>query len=206
MELHDHEHYRLGRYLLELRWFAAVSAAMFALGVALIWFVPDIVPDARGAVDETITGILNAVQGLPPIALFALIFLNNALKTFVVMFAGLMLGVLPAAFLFANGAILGIVAARSAEIVGVWVTTASILPHGVFELPAVLLGAAVGLRLGTLLLRRLRTGPLALKPHLTAAGRFYLTFVAPLLAAAAAIEIWVTPSLIALLRAPTGAS
>ena len=204
MDLRNPEPYRFSRYLLEIRWFAAVSAAIFVLGMALIWFVPSIVSNLSAAVDQTIADVLSAVHGLPPIALFALIFLNNTLKTFVFMYAGLLFGVLPAAFLFANGAVLGIVAARSTEIVGPWVTIASIVPHGAFELTAVLLGAAVGLRLGTLLLLRLRTGPLAFKPHLAAAGKFFLTFVAPLLAVAAAIEIWVTPSLIALFRVPTG--
>jgi len=78
-----------------------------------------------------------------------------------------------------------------------------ILPHGLIEIPIIIMAAAVGLKLGEIsikkVLRKFRPQPLRpegeetdLKAELEAALNFFLKFLFPLLILAAAVEIFVT--------------
>ena len=63
------------------------------------------------------------------------------------------------------------------------------LPHGVFDLPSLLIAASYGLWLGVTVVRRMRGKESALlRFHIGHAFRRYLTVVFPLLILAAAIE------------------
>lgn len=62
----------------------------------------------------------------------------------------------------------------------------AIVPHGIFELPAFLLSAAIGLRLGREVLKR--KGERHLKKELWNGLRMYLILILPLLLIAALIE------------------
>jgi stage II sporulation protein M len=70
----------------------------------------------------------------------------------------------------------------------------TIAPHGILELPAILLGTSIGLRLGTQAWRRLAgKADKTLLAELGDGLRIYFTVIVPLLLVAAAIEVYVTP-------------
>lgn len=77
---------------------------------------------------------------------------------------------------------------------------AAILPHGIFELPALCLAFSLGLRLCgelTKICRRREHPPFS---RVAAdCGRVFVFCIVPLLAAAACVEAWITPLLIGLL-------
>ena len=75
--------------------------------------------------------------------------------------------------------------------------TAFLIPHGLFEIPAILLSGAVILRLGATFAAPTR-GKSTSEAWLSALADWFkimLVFVIPLLLGAAALEVWVTPRL-----------
>ncbi|PTM54643.1 stage II sporulation protein M [Desmospora activa] len=82
---------------------------------------------------------------------FVTIFVNNVTASLIMVVSGLFFGVFPLVALFSNGMLLGVVLGMAATQSGanplvLFVTT--ILPHGILELPAILIAAAFGIRLG----------------------------------------------------------
>ncbi len=101
---------------------------------------------------------------------------------------------LPMFTLLLNAGLIGVVSAAALHLgMPPAALTASLLPHGIFEIPALLLGAAIGLRLCHSLTRRIFHRPeprfLVLVGELT---RVTVLIVIPLLAVAAVIESYVT--------------
>ncbi|WP_432775800.1 stage II sporulation protein M [Brevibacillus gelatini] len=88
-------------------------------------------------------------------ATFWTIFSNNVLSALMMMALGLFFAFFPIIGMLTNGLLLGYIIAKSSEIgISPWlVFSAGILPHGIFELPAVLFAAGIGIRLGILSLR-----------------------------------------------------
>jgi len=79
---------------------------------------------------------------------------------------------------------------------------AGTLPHGIFELPAVILAAALGLSGGVRLINKIRgRGDYSVREKVTKNLRFFITFIVPLLLIAAIIEVFVTPLIIAMVAA-----
>lgn len=117
------------------------------------------------------------------------------------------MGVLPFVFLpvlslVLNGVVVGALAGMSAFLeVALWkMILCGLLPHGLFEIPAIMLGVAMGLYLCACLNAAIRKKPgaPALEHILPQLCRQILCVVLPLLAAAAVIETFVTPLLLQL--------
>lgn len=87
--------------------------------------------------------------------LFWLIFWNNTSKSLLIIVLGVFFGIFPLFFLLANGMILGFVCKLSAQKLS-WIYVAkSILPHGIIEIPAVIIACAFGIRFGLLIIKTL---------------------------------------------------
>jgi stage II sporulation protein M len=185
-----------GPYLKRLRIYFAASVSLFGLGAligtAAIFYFPAI---AR-YVEASVGGFVKIFRGLPPLQLAGAIFLNNAIKTLFVIALGVLFGVATVFFLLVNGAALGIVFYLSVQSRGWWSSLLVIVPHGVLELPAVLLGASIGLLLGRHSLNRLfgKTHT-SLGNELRQAFHFFIAVIVPLLLIAALVEAFVTPAL-----------
>ncbi len=128
--------------------------------------------------------------------LFLFIFLNNSLKVFLFMFLGILGGVIPVFFLIVNGMTLGLVVWVVSQEVTLGEILLSLLPHGVFELPALFIGSALGISLGAssykLISQRKKIkeiikGPL--KSDLIFSLRTFTYVILPLLFIAALIEV-----------------
>ncbi|MBQ4538184.1 MAG: stage II sporulation protein M, partial [Oscillospiraceae bacterium] len=99
---------------------------------------------------------------------------------------------LPALSLLTNAAVIGVITAifKAKEIGGVIDTLVGILPHGIFEIPALLLCVAFGLNLsllGTRILRR-KASKYDLYEFSAKTARALVLAVVPLLIAAAVVE------------------
>jgi stage II sporulation protein M len=98
-------------------------------------------------------------------------------------------GILPLFAVGFNGFLLGGVSREAVLAVGYTKTALHVLPHGVFEIPALLLAAAYGIWIGVAALQRVRgRGGLEIRFQLGYAIRRYVAVVVPLLLIAAAIE------------------
>lgn len=127
------------------------------------------------------------------------IFLNNLFVCFLLVMLFFTF-LLPPLIIFANGVIIGIfllLISRISELHNLSSSSlifASLLPHGIFELSAVFLSAAIGINLGVKLLFRCRY-----KPHFSFTSFFkfcirsFVLLVIPLLFLAALAEVYVTP-------------
>jgi stage II sporulation protein M len=131
---------------------------------------------------------------------FALsIFSQNLTVSIIAVLGGLILGIAPFAIVAANGIILGYIITSIISLSNQSrLDTASfilggLVPHGIFELPAFFLAAALGLKLGTNWLRRSAAGNRlkVLKQDFISA-LVYFPSIALLLFVAALIEVFVS--------------
>jgi len=182
------------QYLRRLNSYFVASLALLAIGVLLGALAISYYPEIAEQIENELGGFVKMFRGLSRLKLLIAIFLNNAVKTFLVILLGSVFGVIVALFLLTNGAAIGIAMYSSIQSRGLWPSLLAILPHGVLELPAVLLGASIGLMLGGHAIRRIfgRTDT-ALKAELGRALRFFFTVIIPLLILAAMIEALITP-------------
>ncbi len=130
-----------------------------------------------------------------PVLFMILIFVNNSVKTLIAMLGGFFFGIVPVIFIASNGYILGVVIAARLPEWGWSGVSLAILPHGILEIPAVLVASAYGLILGYRFARALFFGE-EFRPHLTTALGVYLRVVLPTLFVAAMVEAFITPHLV----------
>ncbi|MGA9174541.1 MAG: stage II sporulation protein M [Thermoactinomyces sp.] len=88
---------------------------------------------------------------------FLTIFTNNLLASLTMIGMGIFLGIVPFFAMLTNGLMLGVtlhLAATESHASPFFVFFTTILPHGIVELPAAILAAAFGIRLGMAVIRR----------------------------------------------------
>ena len=127
--------------------------------------------------------------------LLVYIALNNMRVAALMVVVGAILFFVPGIIIFINGFIIGVLGFIVAKTLDIETFFIGILPHGVLELAAVFLAAAVGTRLGVQAVRVLRR-KLPIKDWLRLFSRGVIAFVCilvPALALAAVIEVYVTP-------------
>jgi stage II sporulation protein M len=125
-----------------------------------------------------------------------LIFINNFVKSFAAMLLGVAIGIPSILFIFTNGLVLGVLGYAIIKDYGLWFFLAGILPHGILEIPAVVLSVALGIRLGMAVVRRIRHVEVSMAETLQKCIESYFRIVLPLLAIAAVVESYVTPLII----------
>jgi stage II sporulation protein M len=138
------------------RVFLLISALVLVLGMVLGFAEAEAVDTYMQPMMKQLEGIIKELQKDPsPVNAFWLIFQKNVLSTFTMMALGIFFGIYPLFGVLVNGTLLGYVLAKY-HLAGIdWylVFAAGILPHGIFEFPALLFAAAVGIRHGGLLMR-----------------------------------------------------
>lgn len=175
---------------------AAAFLVLLVLAYAAGRLFPDIPVTVISAFNEDIagSGIVQENGSFNVLALFA-----NNLRAMVL---GILYGFIPFLYLPAlalgvNAAILGMLASL---IDGQWLLLAAgILPHGIFELPALFLSLAAGLCLCKNINAYIRKNEKGImKPLLLNILRVTVLLVLPLLVIAAVMETYVTPALMQL--------
>ncbi len=129
---------------------------------------------------------------IEPFGQFLIVFLNNSFILFLTVILGLIFGIFPFFVLSSNGLILGIVVYFARTVISWPEIFALLFPHGIVEIPAVLLASAIGFRLGKTLFDKVSKKQGDIKAELNIALSFFLKVIFPLLAVAAAIEIFIT--------------
>ena len=177
-------------YIFSLRRFILAAFLVFLWAIILGYFFAQNSPGEAEIILEQLRETFKPMIEMSPLGQFLIIFLNNSLTVFLVIILGIIFGIFPFLVLFSNGLILGVVFYFS-QVVGDWPTTfALILPHGIIEIPVVILTCAVGLKLGKVALERIFKKEVSIKTELNIALSFFLRFLFPLLAIAATIEIF----------------
>ncbi|WP_456368814.1 stage II sporulation protein M [Geoglobus sp.] len=173
--------------------FVIVSLIFVASLVAGYVFSTAHVEESREIVSSTFSG-LQFVKDLKHYELFVFIFMNNSLKSFAAMILGIAFGVAPVIFVVLNGVIIGVVVGVISPEFGLYRTAMMLIPHGVLEIPAVLLSCSYGLELGIYAWRRYRGEDVDLSRVLLEYIARFAKLPLPVLLVAALIETYVTPA------------
>ncbi|RXZ82800.1 stage II sporulation protein M [Paenibacillaceae bacterium] len=143
----------IGNHFVEMRSYFVIALILLLAGM----FV--------GASNEQLEAFLNSqLSGLeqfvktadassnPQLTMFFIIFFNNVIKCIVVMYLGALFGIIPILFIFVNGMVMGYLfnmIHTSGENLFL-IIVKGILPHGIIEIPALIVACAYGLKFGTL--------------------------------------------------------
>ena len=141
---------------------------------------------------QDLMGTFPDISNMNSFDLFSFILVNNALKSLLFMAGGILAGVPPLFFVVFNGFFIGWISYMLYSLEGIEYLVAGLAPHGVIEVPVIILCMAMGMGLGYEVLNRLRgRGELGKEARL--AFGFFITRALPLLVLAAVIEVKVTP-------------
>lgn len=135
--------------------------------------------------DELLKELAEKTKGLGHGELTWFIFQNNILSSFMGLVLGIFLGVFPLMGTLINGLLLGYVYAKASAVAG-WGVIWMLVPHGIFELPAVFISLGLGLKLGMFIFTKNKKKELI--ERLVKSLKVFLLIVLPLLIIAAIIE------------------
>ena len=182
-------------YLKSIYIYIALSVFLFALTAVMGYYTAQLDPEFAAGWTEQLDMLIWILEQ-PPLMIMIIIFLKNLLASATAMLLGLGLGIVPMMVATSNGFLLGIVGYSAVQQEGWLYLAAGILPHGIIELPVVLLSVAIGIRLGHLLALSILREKADLSGEVRVAIHFLLRWVMPLLFLAAAIETFITPLII----------
>ncbi|MGG4219486.1 stage II sporulation protein M [Paenibacillus jamilae] len=138
-----------------------ISALFFCASIVVGWFSTGII---QAMLVQQMEGLGEVSQRLqssehPQWSFFVFIFFNNAIKCVLVIFAGALFGIVPFIFLIVNGMVLGFVVHLQADMGRSMyeIVVKGLLPHGVIELPVLIVACAFGLKFGVNIMSTLGT-------------------------------------------------
>jgi len=179
--------FTLREYLYSLRFYILFVSAFFVCSaiIGYFGFLNELFSAALEYIEQLSENVKDFSDSYPLWVLFLLfffvIFLNNAFTCFIDILSGPLAGIVPLFSAFVNGGLVGWFVQQEGGIVLV-----AIIPHGVFEIPAFLISAAIGLRLGREVFRS--RGERDLGGEMKRGLWVFLTLILPLLVIAAIIE------------------
>ena len=155
---------------------------IFVVFAILGFFNPSYIPEYMLNI---IKELVEKTANMNPLQLFIFIFKNNLTSIFLGMVFGVVLGIYPLIITIFNGYFGGFVAQRAAASSG-YPVLLKLLPHGIFELPAIIIAMAVGARFGMFIFNKNKKQEFSY--CLENLLRIFLFIILPLLLIAAIIE------------------
>lgn len=166
------------KFLKEVRYYVYCSILLF-LVFAVIGFVFPVF--FREQIADFIKSLVFSIENYNTFQLIVYIFFNNLKAAFLAIIFGLFFGIVPALNAIVNGYLLGFVSREAVNNTGV-ATLWKLIPHGIFELPAIFLSIGIGFKLGVDIFSS------NLKEDFIESMRFFIFVIFPLLLIAAVIE------------------
>lgn len=181
----------------------ALKESLFLIEVCMLAYAIGIVPgyvffeQSTNILNPTLENIKNEF-GVKESAfqLAVAIFSNNMRSSLLILLSGTLLFI-PLLTLMFNGFLMGFVLRLILEqgrTISFFIL--GFLPHGIFELPAVFISAAIGIRIGLAYLFPRSNRAVEVSQSIRNAGFIYLSVVLPLLLLAAFIEAYISTALI----------
>lgn len=183
-------------YIFSLRKFILVAVLVFVFAAFNGYFSAKSSPSEMELVLEKLQEMLGPIMEMPPLDQFLFIILNNGITAFLAIILGIIFGIFPFLVLLSNGTILGAVAYFVQTELSWSTFFVGILPHGIIEIPVIILAGAVGFKLGKISLDKVFKRQGSIKAELNIALNFFLKFLFPLLILATAIEVFITSRLL----------
>ncbi len=171
-------------FLKESRNYVFFVVALFFL-ISLVVFSDFQNEQINEIVKEELKKLVEEFQGLNVFQTICKIFFNNATVSFFSILLGMFFGVFTLVLILVNGYVIGFVSRMAVDESG-WKIIFTLIPHGIFELPAVFISFALGLKIGMFFLDK---NPWEkLKSNFKNSMRVFIFVVIPLLVVAAVIE------------------
>ncbi|MDP2729340.1 MAG: stage II sporulation protein M [Dehalococcoidales bacterium] len=171
-----------------------ITILLFGTGVALGLSNPTAILSLLSEDIAAIEGFADSLASLPKVYFFIFILIKNVSALVISFVLSPIFCLAPVIALISNGVLLGLVSTLAIEEKSVGYLLAGILPHGVFELPALIVGEAAALNFGAAVLSALfkKEKRKLLLPNLRQNLK-YLAVALILLLPAAIIETYITP-------------
>ena len=179
------------------KWWVIIAIGLFGVGLAIGLNPPAGVNDLIAEDIAALSSLGALLSSLPPLLIMLFIYAKNATALLLSFGLSPLLGLMPIFALTVNGMVISAISAIVIQEESLGFLLAGLLPHGIFELPAFIIGEAAALSFGALLILALVKKetrsllPLRLKKSLR-----YLVIALILLVPAAIIETFVTPLLL----------
>jgi len=127
-----------------------IAILIFVISAVFGWFKSDIIAGTLSGEIAGLEELSGFLASLPPVVIAIFIFIKNSLSLLLSFLLSPILCVVPIIALAINGALLGWISATviNEESLGVLLT--GLLPHGVLELPAFIIGEAAALSFGAM--------------------------------------------------------
>lgn len=182
-------------YLRSIRVYIVLSVMIFALTAVMGYFAASLNSEMAASMLQELE-MLKWIMDQPPVMIMIIIFLKNFMACIMSVLLGLGLGLLPLLVVVTNGFMLGVVSYNVIQKAGPLYLLAGILPHGIIELPVVLVSIAVGFRLGYLVALSIFGEKADIVKETKMAVHLLIYRIMPLLLLAAFIETFITPQAI----------
>ena len=171
-------------YVKKSKNFIYIIIGVFVAFVLIGFFIPP--PESvANQIWDFIEQLLEKTKDMSQGELIRFIFLNNLQSSFIGMIFGIGLGIFSVFATISNGYLLGFVMAESVKGYGISVLW-RLLPHGIFELPAIFISLGLGLKLGMFIFEKEKID--SLKKYFWSSLKAFLFIVVPLLIIAGIIE------------------
>ena len=171
-------------YLKKVKNYVYIIFGIFFFFALIGFFIP--IPDyLSNQILQIISELLEKTKDMTQGQLTNFIFFNNLKTSFLGMIFGVFFGIFSIVIAIANGYLVGFVASIAVQIEGVSILW-KLLPHGIFELPAVFISLGLGLKLSMFVFQKNKKK--ALYEYFWNSLRVFLFIVIPLLIIAAIIE------------------
>lgn len=171
-------------YLKECKNYILFAIWLFVLFILIGFFVPA-PEEISKLIQEFINDLLEETTGLNLWQMIWFIFKNNFISSSIGLLFGVILGIFPMLSAVANGYILGFVSKFVVDEVG-YLSLWRMLPHGIFELPAVMISLGLGIKFGMFVFSKKPGKEFARRCALSL--KTFLFIILPLLIIAAIIE------------------
>jgi len=161
------------------------SVAVFFI-FALIGFFAKVPEELSLQILDYFRELVKMTEGYGSFKMILFLFFNNLKASFFGMILGVVFGIIPLFYLLGNGFILGFAsrfAVAQEGLFSLW----RLLPHGIFELPAIFLSLGLGLKIGSGLFEKKNKWK-ALKNYFIESLKVFALIILPLLIVAAVVE------------------
>lgn len=173
-----------------MRFFIILALIIFSLSAVYGYFSASLFPAQAEELINQFAQTYGPILKADPWAQCLLVFLNNSLTVFLTILLAIGFGVFPLLVLFTNGLILGVLAFTWQQEQPWLDFFMGLLPHGLVEIPVIIISSAIGLRIGQIALKKFFKKEGQLKLELKKAFKLFLKALLPLLALAALLEIF----------------
>jgi len=183
----------LKEYLLSLRNFLLFSFLFFLCSILLGCFGAKIFPYRTLWILTALKAVCGEVATWKSFEQFLFVIFNNSFLLLLILFFSFFFGIFPILVLLSNGVVLGGLVFFLKGSLPISLFLLSTLPHGIFEIPVLIIACSVGLKIAKRTIGIVLGKERGLRKEIFEGLKFFLIILFPCLVLAALIEVYFIP-------------